>query len=163
MSGSEGDRTGGGPQFPAPEEGPPPQPDRPDGATQENTREGSQNKTTQHQAPQIPETGPLGFLYQTLREDEQEGGLEEMLRSFESRATGGARKKDTVKKGRNPKYHLHNLHPFALTSKLTSRAWGKSCQDRKLTYNNRENAARLFYFRIVLGKLEEILYHAIFE
>ena len=45
MSGSEGDRVGGGPQVPAPEEGLPPQLD---GATGGNTREGDQNETIQN-------------------------------------------------------------------------------------------------------------------
>ena len=62
----------------------------------------------------------------------------------------GARRKDSGgKKGGKLKCFVNNLHPFCLSSKVTSRAWSKCCSDRKLGYTPKEAASRLNYFLII--------------
>ena len=104
----------------------------------------------QHEAgeSQMTDAGPLGLLFETFGRIGQEEDLEERIRELQNRGSGGARRKEP-KKGRKSKLQLNTLHPFSLANRLTSRAWSKCCQSRKLDYDHKEKAARLFLFLII--------------
>ena len=115
------------------------------GETGNNSMEEDQHEAVESQ---MTDAGPLGLLLETFGRVGQEEDLEERIKELENRGSGGARRKES-KKGRKSKIQLNTLHPFSLANGLTSRAWSKCCQSRKLSYDNKEKAARLFMFLIV--------------